>query len=266
MDGSLAVGMTIRLNDIDPDSTPDAPGDEAATLAATDKLTGKLADLQERLYAEGARGLLIVLQAMDTGGKDGTIKHVFKSMNPVGVQVASFKVPTATESAHDYLWRVHAKTPAKGDIVIFNRSHYESVLVERVHKLVPKDTWKRRYDHINHFERLLHDEDTTVVKFFFHISKDEQRERLLARLDDKQKQWKFDVGDIAERKLWDDYQAAYEDAINKTDTKHAPWHVVPANHKWYRNYYVSKVLVETLDKLKPKFPSVDLSSVDRDAI
>jgi PPK2 family polyphosphate:nucleotide phosphotransferase len=258
--------MTIHLEDIDPDATPGAPGGESATVAATKKLTEKLSDLQERFYAEATRGLLIVLQAMDTGGKDGTIKHVFKIVNPLGVHVASFKVPTSIESAHDYLWRVHAKTPAKGDIVIFNRSHYESVLVERVHELVPKKVWKKRYRHIKAFEQLLVDEGTTVVKFFFHISKDEQRERLLARLDDPNKRWKFNPDDVAERKLWDDYQAAYEDAINKTDSQHAPWHVVPANHKWYRNYYVSKVLVDTLQDLKPKFPDRDLSDVDRDAI
>jgi PPK2 family polyphosphate:nucleotide phosphotransferase len=187
-------------------------------------------------------------------------------VNPVGVHVASFKAPSAVELAHDYLWRVHAKTPGKGDIVIFNRSHYESVLVERVHELVPKDVWSQRYEQINAFEKLLVDEGTTVVKFFFHISKDEQRERLLARLDDKKKQWKFNPGDLAERKLWDDYMAAYEDAVNKTDTKHAPWHVVPANHKWYRNYVVSKVLVETLESMKSKYPTQDLSQVDRDAI
>jgi PPK2 family polyphosphate:nucleotide phosphotransferase len=258
--------MTTHLADIDPDDTPDAPGDEAATEAASEQLNEKLASLQERLYAESTRALLVVLQAMDTGGKDGAIKHVFRGVNPVGVHVASFKAPTPNELAHDYLWRVHAKTPGKGEIVIFNRSHYESVLVERVHDLVPESTWKKRYDQINAFEKLLVAEGTTVVKFFFHISKDEQRERLLARLDDKQKRWKFNPDDLAERKLWDDYMTAYEDAINKTDTKHAPWHIVPANHKWYRNFAVSKVLVDTLEALDPQFPKRDLSAVDRDAI
>lgn len=251
---------------IDPDSTPDAPGDKDKTVAATEKLNEKLAALQERLYADASRALLVVFQAMDTGGKDGAIKHVFRGVNPVGVHVASFKAPTAVELAHDYLWRVHAKTPGKGEIVIFNRSHYESVLVERVHELVPKDVWSRRYEHINAFEKLLTDEGTTVVKFFFHISKGEQRERLLARLDDKQKQWKFNPDDLAERKLWDLYMTAYADVIDKTNTDYAPWHVVPANHKWYRNYAVSKVLVDTLESLKPKFPKRDLSDVDRDAI
>jgi PPK2 family polyphosphate:nucleotide phosphotransferase len=266
MDGSIAGGMTIRLDDIDPGSTPDASG-EKQTLKATEDLVARLGDLQRRLYAEASRGLLIVLQSMDTGGKDGTIKHVFRGVNPQGVEVASFKAPTPVELDHDYLWRVHARTPAKGDIVIFNRSHYESVLIERVHGLVPKKTWKARYDQINAFEDMLVAEGTTIVKFFFHISKDEQRRRLLARLDDQTKQWKFQVGDIDERKLWDEYQVAYEDAINKTSTPHAPWHVVPANHKWYRNYMVSKVLVETLDEMNPRYPKRDdLKSVDRSAI
>jgi PPK2 family polyphosphate:nucleotide phosphotransferase len=261
---SDARGVKISLGDIDPGATPDAPGDEDATVAATAELTERLAELQERLYAEANRSLLIVLQAMDTGGKDGTIKHVFKVVNPLGVHVASFKAPSPVELAHDYLWRIHQRTPAKGDIVIFNRSHYESVLIERVHELVPKGVWKKRYDQINAFEKLLVAEGTTVVKFFFYISKDEQRERLLARLDNPKKRWKFNPEDLAERKRWDDYIAAYEDAINKTDTKHAPWHVVPANHKWYRNFYVSKVLVDTLEELDPKFPKRDLSDVDRD--
>jgi PPK2 family polyphosphate:nucleotide phosphotransferase len=267
MDVSIALGMTIRLADIDPGSTPDSPGGEKQTLKATDDLVERLADVQRRLYAEGSRALLIVLQSMDTGGKDGTIKHVFRGVNPQGVEVASFKAPTPVELDHDYLWRVHARTPAKGDIVIFNRSHYESVLIERVHALVPKKVWKARYDQITAFEDMLIAEGTTIVKFFFHISKDEQRRRLLARLDDPAKHWKFNVGDIEERKLWDDYQVAYEDAINKTSTKDAPWHVVPADKKWYRNYIVSKVLVETLDAMNPRYPTRDdLKSVDRDAI
>ncbi|HVT78966.1 MAG TPA: polyphosphate kinase 2 family protein [Acidimicrobiales bacterium] len=256
--------MSVDFANIDPASTPDAPGDEAATLAATEALTEKLATLQERLYAEAKQSLLVVLQAMDTGGKDGTIKHVFRIVNPLGVHVASFKQPTPVELAHDFLWRVHAKTPAKGDIVIFNRSHYESVLVERVHDIVPKTVWKQRYDQINAFEQLLVADGTTIVKFFFYISKVEQRQRLLARLDDPKKRWKFNPGDVAERQYWDKYVAAYQDAVNKTNTESAPWYVVPANHKWYRNYVVSKVLVETLERMNPKYPERDVSGVSRD--
>ncbi|MEY2471949.1 MAG: hypothetical protein QOK28_1278 [Actinomycetota bacterium] len=258
--------MTIKLSDLDPDATPHAPGDKEATNAASAALNEKLADLQERLYAEAKQSLLVVFQAMDTGGKDGAIKHVFHGVNPVGVHVASFKAPTPIELAHDFLWRVHEKTPAKGDIVIFNRSHYESVLIERVHDLVPKKTWKARYKQINAFEEMLVAEGTTILKFFFHISKDEQRDRLLARLDHADKTWKFNPEDVAERRLWHDYMDAYEDAVNKTSTKYAPWHVVPANHKWYRNYFVSKTLVETLERMNPKYPTKDLSSFDRSEI
>jgi PPK2 family polyphosphate:nucleotide phosphotransferase len=260
-------GAAIRLADLDPTATPDAPGDKDATKAATAALAEQLGELQERLYAESKQALLVVLQAMDTGGKDGAVKHVFNGVNPLGVHVASFKAPTPVELAHDFLWRVHARTPAKGDIVIFNRSHYESVLVERVHELVPKKTWKARYAQINAFEKELVAEGTTIVKFFLHISKDEQRERLLARLDDSTKRWKFNADDIAERARWDDYMDAYEDAINKTSTKHAPWHVVPADKKWYRNYIVTKLLVETLEKMNPQFPDRnELDAIDRDTI
>jgi PPK2 family polyphosphate:nucleotide phosphotransferase len=258
--------MSLRLRDIDPSATPDAPGNKEKTEAATAKLGEELADLQQRLYAEGTRSLLIVLQAMDTGGKDGTVKSIFHSVNPAGVRIAAFKEPTAPELAHDYLWRVHAQTPGRGETVIFNRSHYESVLIERVHELVPKKTWKARYAQIKAFEKLLAANGTTIVKFFLHISQAEQRERLLARLDDPTKQWKFNAGDLAERKLWDDYTAAYEDAINKTSTDAAPWHVVPADRKWYRNYVVHRVLVDTLNAMDPRYPEPDLGSVDRDAI
>jgi PPK2 family polyphosphate:nucleotide phosphotransferase len=262
VDGSTAIGVTIKLADVDADATPDAPGDRAKTEEKSAELGEQLANLQERLYAEARQSLLVVFQAMDTGGKDGAVKHVFRGVNPVGVHVASFKAPTPIELAHDFLWRVHQKTPAKGDIVIFNRSHYESVLIERVHELVPKKTWKRRYAQINDFEEMLVAEGTTIVKFFFHISRAEQRERLLARLDNPDKRWKFNPEDVAERKLWDDYMDAYQDAINKTSTKHAPWHVVPANHKWYRNYVVSKTLVDTLRTMDPQYPTRDLSGVD----
>ncbi len=258
--------MTIRLSDFDASSTPEAPGDRAATEAATVELTHELVDLQRRLYAEGSRSVLVVLQAMDTGGKDGAIKQVFRGVNPSGVRVASFKKPSETELAHDFLWRIHAQVPAAGEIVIFNRSHYESVLIERVRRLVPNQTWRGRYAQINAFEKMLTASGTTVVKFFLHISKDEQRKRLLSRLDDPTKQWKFNVADVAERALWDDYMAAYEDAVNRTSTAEAPWHVVASDRKWYRNFAVARVLVDALRRLDPQYPTVDVSAVDRDAI
>lgn len=214
----------------------------------------KLDKLQELLYAEAKRSLLIVFQAMDAGGKDGAIEHVFSGLNPQGCSVTNFKVPSAEELAHDYLWRIHAAVPRKGMIGIFNRSHYESVLVERVKQLVPEKTWSRRYDHINAFEKLLADEGTVILKFFLHISPEEQKRRLQARLEDPQKNWKFNPGDLAERKRWDDYMEAYDDALEKCSTEHAPWYIVPADHKWFRNWVVSDVIVRTLESLHMKYP------------
>jgi PPK2 family polyphosphate:nucleotide phosphotransferase len=205
-------------------------------------------------WADGRHRLLVVLQAMDTGGKDGTVKAVFRTMHPLGVRVASFKQPSEAERAHDYLWRVHAQVPADGEITIFNRSHYEDVLVVRVHDLVPRARWERRYDHIVDFERMLADEGTTIRKFFLHISEDEQAERLQARLDDPTKTWKFALGDLDERARWDDYQRAYEEALSRTSTEAAPWYVVPANRKWYRNEVIAQVLVETLESLDLRYP------------
>ena len=228
--------------------------DKQTAATATRKLSDKLGDLQDRFYAEAKRALLVVLQAMDTGGKDGTIKSVFDSVDPQGCQVTSFKSPSTLELAHDYLWRIHAAAPAKGMIGIFNRSHYESLLVERVRQLVPRAVWRRRYAHVNEFERILTDEGTVILKFFLHISKDEQKRRLESRLSDSHKNWKFDPADLAERKRWDDYQHAYEDALRKTSTDHAPWYVIPADKKWYRNWAVSDVIVRTLEKLNPKYP------------
>lgn len=220
-------------------------------------LNRRLEELQELLYAEGKHRILVVLQAMDTGGKDGTIRHVFDGTNPQGVKVASFKKPTAAELAHDYLWRVHPHTPGNGEIVIFNRSHYEDVLVVRVHELVPPDVWSRRYDHINAFEKLLADEGTTILKFYLHISKQEQKERLQARLDEPTKHWKFSKADVAERGFWDDYMAAYQDAIAKTSTAWAPWYVIPSDRKWYRNLMISRILVETLEGLQMRYPPAE---------
>lgn len=218
------------------------------------QLNQELEELQELLYAEGKHKLLIVLQAMDTGGKDGTIRHVFEGVNPQGVKVAGFKVPTRLELAHDYLWRVHKHTPGKGEIVIFNRSHYEDVLVVRVHNLVTEEIWSRRYEHIRAFEKTLADEGTTILKFYLHIDQDEQKERLQARLDEPHKKWKFSSGDLEERKLWDQYQEAFEAALGKTSTDTAPWYVIPSNRKWYRNLVISTIIIEKLKSLNMSYP------------
>ncbi len=205
-----------------------------------------LEELQEMLYAVGDAALLVVLQGRDTAGKDGTLAAIAGAMNPVGVRIASFKVPSAEELRHDFLWRIHQQTPDKGQVVFFNRSHYEDVLVARVHDLVPKKVWERRFAHINHFEELLHDAGVIVVKFYLHISREEQKERLLAREADSTKAWKLNPGDWAERKLWDGYTEAYEEALGKCATEIAPWYVVPADHKWYRNVVVAQTLIDTL--------------------
>lgn len=247
-------GKRVDLNRWDPDDTSALGGSEEEAEDRLVKLNRQLEDLQELLYAEGKRRLLVVLQAMDTGGKDATIRHVFEGVNPLGVKVASFKVPTQEERGHDFLWRVHKQTPAKGEITIFNRSHYEDVLVVRVHKLVSPDEWRGRYARIGDFERMLAEEGTTILKFFLHISKEEQKKRLQARLDERDKRWKFNVGDLKERKLWSAYMEAYEDAIGKTSAQWAPWYIVPANHKWYRNLVVATIMVETLKSLKMRYP------------
>jgi len=247
-------GKKISLAERDPAETGDFDGGKEKGLKAIQKLNAELQELQELLYAEGRHKVLVVLQAMDTGGKDGTIRRVFDGVNPQGVKVASFKAPTAEELSHDFLWRIHKVVPGTGEIVIFNRSHYEDVLIVRVRNLVPRAIWSKRYKQINDFEKMLADNGTTILKFFLHISKDEQKERLQARLDDPTKHWKFSLGDLEERKLWDDYQQAYEDALNETSTKQAPWYVVPANRKWYRDLVISTVLVETLKGLKMKYP------------
>jgi len=259
----IKPGSKVDLDAWDPGDTQEFPEGKEAAGKVLEKLNDELESLQELLFAEHRHKLLIVLQATDTGGKDGVIRHVFDGVNPQGVRVASFKVPTVPELEHDYLWRVHSQTPAKGEIVIFNRSHYEDVLVVRVHNLVSKDVWSRRYDHINEFERLLAEEGTTILKFFLNIDKDEQKERLQARLDDPTKQWKFNVGDLQERALWGQYQKAYEDAIRKTSKPWAPWYIVPANKKWYRNLVIASILVETLKGFDMHYPEPeeDLSSV-----
>ncbi len=247
-------GEKVDLSKWDPNDTGDFEGGKQEGLAEVAKLDQELDALQGLLYAEHKHKVLIVLQAMDTGGKDGTIQHIFDGVNPQGVRVAKFDVPTQEELDHDYLWRVHKVMPANGEIVIFNRSHYEDVLAVRVHNLVPPKVWKKRFGQINHFEHILADNGTTILKFFLHIDKDEQKKRLQARLDDPTKHWKFRLGDLAERKLWSDYMQAYEDVLSKTSTKYAPWFIVPSNRKWVRDLVISSVLVDTLKNLKMKFP------------
>ena len=244
----------VNLSDWDPGETRAYDGGKDEASGRLDELNIELQGLQELLYAEHKHPVLIVLQAMDTGGKDGAISHVFEGVNPQGVRVANFKVPTPEELDHDYLWRVHKQTPGKGEMVIFNRSHYEDVLVVRVHNLAPEKVWSKRYDQINAFEEMLVEEGTTILKFYLHIDKDEQRERLQARLDEPDKRWKFRKGDLEERELWPEYMKAYEDVLSKTSTEKAPWYIVPANRKWYRNLVIATVLVDTLKGLKMEFP------------
>jgi len=244
----------VKLSTWDPNDTGDFKGGKKEGLDEVRRLNDKLEELQELLYAEHKHKVLIVLQAMDTGGKDGVIRRVFDGVNPQGVRVAGFKVPTPEELDHDYLWRVHKMTPGKGEMVIFNRSHYEDVLVVRVHNIVPPEVWEKRFEQINQFERLLAENGTTILKFFLHIDLEEQKGRLQARLDDPAKRWKFRLGDLEERKLWDDYMHAYEDVLRKTSTEYAPWFIVPANRKWYRDLVVSSLLVEALQGLNMKFP------------
>ena len=248
-------GSKVELSEWDPNDTGDFKGGKEKGLAEVAKLDRKLDELQELLYAGHKHKLLIVLQAMDSGGKDGTIRHVFEGVNPQGVRVASFKVPTAEELDHDYLWRIHKEVPGAGEMVIFNRSHYEDVLVVRVHNLITPEVCKQRYDQINAFERLLTETGTTILKFFLHIDSDEQKKRLQARLDDPSKHWKFNPLDLKERKLWPEYMKAYEEALAKTSTDYAPWYIVPSNHKWYRDLMIASRLVETLEDLKMKYPA-----------
>jgi len=249
-------GTMVYLKDWNPRDSGGIPKG-AARLEARERfaaLNSRLEELQELLYAEGKRKVLIVLQAMDTGGKDGAIRHIFRGTNPSGVKVHSFKVPSAEELAHDYLWRVHKRTPGTGEIAIFNRSHYEDVLVVRVKDLVPRERWERRYEHINAFEKLLVDEGTTILKFYLHISKAEQKKRLQSRLDEPHKNWKFSQADLRSRARWDDFQEAFEAMLTKTSTPWAPWYIIPANRKWFRNLIISKLLVSTLEGFDMQYP------------
>ncbi|CAN5693992.1 polyphosphate kinase 2 family protein [soil metagenome] len=247
-------GSKVDLSEWDPKDTSALDLDKESAKARLAHLNQKLSKLQQLLYAEGKHKVLVVLQAMDAGGKDGTIRKVFKGVNPQGVDVANFKAPTPEELSHDFLWRIHQYAPGNRELVVFNRSHYEDVLVVRVHNYVPKDVWRKRYEQIKHFEQTLVDEGTTLLKFYLHIDKDEQKSRLQARLNDPTKHWKFNTADLAERALWDDYMAAYEDALSKTSTETAPWYIVPANHKWYRNLVIAEVLVKTLEDLQMAYP------------
>ncbi|MBA3282508.1 MAG: polyphosphate kinase 2 family protein [Acidimicrobiia bacterium] len=243
-----------RLDAIDTASTDGAPGDKAATAKMSAASIEELSELQTRLWAEHRRSLLVVLQAMDAGGKDGTIRKVLTGVNPQGVRVASFKAPSPEELDHDFLWRIHQRVPAAGEIGVFNRSHYEDVLVARVDELVPESVWRPRYGAIRHFEQHLTAAGTTVVKIFLHISKETQAERFRARLDDPQKRWKFSKGDLAVRAKWDRYQEAFADALGETSTDSCPWYVVPADRKWYRDWAVMQILLGTLRSMDPQYP------------
>jgi PPK2 family polyphosphate:nucleotide phosphotransferase len=259
----LRPGSALDLEEVDASDASGFKEGEASALRLSKEIDRKLDRLQERLYAEHKHSLLIVLQAMDTGGKDGTIRRIFDGVNPSGVRVAHFGVPSPEELAHDYLWRVHARVPAKGEIVIFNRSHYESVLVERVHGLITKEECKLRYRQINDFERMLVEEGTTILKFYLHIDSEEQKRRIRERIADPEKQWKFSLDDLKERKLWPKYMKAYERALEHTSTELAPWYVVPADKKWFRDLVVAAVVAETMESMHLEFPPLahDLRSV-----
>ena len=253
-------GARVVLAEIDPGATPgfanggDKNGRKERAAAELAEDVARIARLQELLYAENQRSLLVVLQAMDTGGKDGVIRNVFSGVNPQGCHVTSFKKPSEAEADRDFLWRIHAAVPPKGEIGVFNRAHYEDVLIVRVHNFVPERVWKKRYAMINEFEHYLAENHVTILKFFLHIDKDEQKERLQARLDDPSKHWKFNAGDLAERQHWDAYQRAYEDALAQCSTPATPWFVVPANKKWYRNWAIGRIVRETLEAMDPKPP------------
>jgi PPK2 family polyphosphate:nucleotide phosphotransferase len=249
----VSPGAPLDLGDATARAPAGAPKKDDA-VAHTDRLTRRIDELQEALYAEGRRALLVVLQGRDTSGKDGALRKVFGPLNPQGVLVSSFKAPSPLELAHDYLWRVHQAVPPRGTIGVFNRSHYEDVLVVRVHQLVPEAVWRPRYDQIVQFERMLSENGVTILKFFLHISRDEQRERLLARLEDPAKYWKFSAGDLGERERWDGYTEAYAEALSRTSTATAPWYVVPADKKYLRDLLVAEVVAEALERMSPAYP------------
>jgi PPK2 family polyphosphate:nucleotide phosphotransferase len=262
-DFRVPPGKRVRLTDFD--SAFKGKHSKSQALRKTRELCETMGELQQKLFAERKRSLLVCLQALDAGGKDGVVKHVIGSMNPDGCDVANFKEPTPEELAHDFLWRVEAKTPKRGEIAIFNRSHYEDVLIVRVHNLVPKEVWSKRYDQINDFERRLAANDTHILKFFLHISKEEQLKRFEQRLDDPTKRWKISESDYSEREYWDDYMRAYEDALVKSNTGDAPWFVIPADHKWFRDLAISEIIVATLEakNIQVPKPTVNVEEIRR---
>jgi PPK2 family polyphosphate:nucleotide phosphotransferase len=257
-------GSKVRLAQIDP-GFKDKHESHESVGPELGKNAERIAKLQYLLYADASRSLLIVLQALDAGGKDGVVRHVFSAMNPQGTSVSGFKQPSVLEASHDFLWRAHLRAPAKGEVVIFNRSHYEDVLVARVRKLVPREIWSGRYELINEFEKMLARNGTVIIKFYLHISPEEQLERFGQRLDDPQRHWKISETDYSERELWPEYIAAFEEAMEKTSTKQAPWYVIPSNHKWFRNLAVSEIVAETLEEMKLKLPpaKVDIEEIRR---
>ena len=256
-------GAKVRLSKIAPGFKDKHDESHKHATSEIQKHVERLAKAQYLLYADGSKSLLVVLQALDAGGKDGVVRHVFTAMNPQGTLVSSFKQPSTVEAAHDFLWRAHLHAPGKGQVVIFNRSHYEDVLVVRVHKLVPKSVWSKRYALINDFEKMLHDNGTRILKFYLHISPEEQLERFAQRLDDPMRHWKISEGDYSERKLWRDYMEAYEEAMERTSTEHAPWYVIPSDHKWFRNLAISEILADTLEYMDLKLPpaEVDIAEI-----
>jgi len=257
-------GTKLSLAGIDPAQTGDQASGEAA-LPEIQRHVARMAELQALLYADGKQSLLVVLQALDAAGKDGVIRHLFSGMNPQGTSVAGFKQPSADEAAHDFLWRAHQRTPARGEVVVFNRSHYEDVLVVRVHHLVPQAVWSQRYALINDFEKLLIQNGTRLLKFFLHISPEEQLARFKQRLDDPARNWKISETDYSERTLWSDYVAAYEEALSRTSSQDAPWYVIPANHKWFRNLAISQIIADSMEDMDLKVPPprVDLDAIAR---
>jgi PPK2 family polyphosphate:nucleotide phosphotransferase len=258
-------GTKVDLGKIDSDERElFEEGGKDESLKAFDKLQDELQHLQKLLYAQNKHRVLVVMQAMDTGGKDGCIKHVFSRIDPQGIEVTPFKKPSEEELAHDFLWRVHAKVPRNGQLVIFNRSHYEDIIAVKVKKIYPEKVWKQRFRHVVEFERMLAEEGTTIVKIYLHISKDEQKQRLESRLENPDKHWKFNPDDLKDRALWDNFMETYEEVISKTSTEHAPWYVVPANRKWYRNLVVARIMLDTLKKLDMEFPEItwDPSTMD----
>lgn len=257
-------GSRVELDKIDPGYTAKHDSHLHA-LPEIEAYSQTLRGLQYLLYAEGKRSLLICLQGSDAAGKDGTINHVLGAMNPQGCKVSGFKVPSKEEAAHDFLWRYHQQAPARGQVAIFNRSHYEEVLVQRVHEMVPKSVWSKRYDRINDFEKMLHDNGTHILKFYLHIDAEEQLRRFKQRIDDPARHWKISEADYAERPFWDDYTQAFEDALSRCSTDHAPWFVIPSNHKWFRNLVISRIVCEHLEALDMRFPepSVDIEDIKK---